>query len=115
MDQTSALDQFNPGVMTLSSGIEIPPPPTVQPKQPSKFAVVMGKVASVAGNIFLPGFGGLFGNMLGGLGLGNTSDPTQYLLLQERIESETRKYEAISAVLKAKHDACMDSIRNIAH
>lgn len=76
----------------------------------------MGRVGSVAANVVAPGAGGIFSDMLRGLGVGALgSDPTQYLRLQERMQAESRAYEAVSAVLKAKHDAAMDSLRNIAH
>jgi hypothetical protein len=70
----------------------------------------------VAANVVAPGAGGIFSDMLRGLGVGALgSDPTQYLRLQERMQAESRAYEAVSSVLKAKHDAAMDSLRNIAH
>ena len=76
----------------------------------------IGKAVSVAANVVMPGAGGIFSDMLRGLGVGALgSDPTQYLRLQERMQAESRAYEAVSSVLKAKHDAAMDSLRNIAH
>ena len=107
---TSSIDGIN-----LGDTIQ---PPATQPqvRQPGRFAGALGRVAGVASNIFLPGAGGIFGDLLRGLGVGSLgSDPVQYLRLQERIQSESRAYEAVSSVLKAKHDAAMDSIRNIAH
>ena len=92
------------------------PPADPQSKQPSKFWGALGKAGSVAANIMLPGAGGIFADMLRGIGVGALgSDPVQYLRLQERIQAESRAYEAVSSVLKAKHDAAMDSLRNISH
>lgn len=91
--------------------------PAVQPppKPANKFLAALGKVVrvagTVAGNVFMPGLGGATGNLLGEMaGLG--SDPLEYLKLQEKIQAESRMYEAASAVLKAKHDAAMDCLRN---
>lgn len=87
-----------------------------QTQQPSKFWGVIGKAGSIAANVMLPGSGGIFADMLRGMGVGALgSDPVQYLRLQERMQAESRAYEAVSSVLKAKHDAAMDSLRNIAH
>lgn len=80
------------------------------------FASALGKVGRLAANVFLPGAGGIFSDMLRGMGVGALgSDSVQYLRLQQRIQAESRAYEAVSSVLKAKHDAAMDSLRNIAH
>lgn len=92
------------------------PTQDAQPSASSKFWGALGKAGSVAANVMLPGVGGIFTDMLRGLGVGALgSDPVQYLRLQERMQAESRAYEAVSSVLKAKHDAAMDSIRNIAH
>ncbi len=110
MATTTSIDQIN-----LSDSVQTPPPDS-QPKQPGKFLGALGKVAGVAANVILPGAGGIFADMLRGMGVGALgSDPMQYLRLQERIQAESRAYEAVSSVLKAKHDAAMDSLRNIAH
>jgi hypothetical protein len=95
-----------------------PPAPVQPPKPPNKFLSALGKVVrvagTVAGNVLMPGLGGATGNLLGQMaGLG--SDPVQYLKLEEKIQAESRMYDAASAVLKAKHDAAMDCLRNIAH
>jgi hypothetical protein len=110
MATTSSIDQIN-----LSDGMQVPVPDP-QTKQPGRFVGALGKVAGLAGNIFLPGAGGIFADMIRGMGVGALgSDSMQYLRLQQRIQAESRAYEAISSVLKAKHDAAMDSLRNIAH
>lgn len=109
MATTSSIDQINLSDTLQTAG------PDSQPKQPGKFLGALGKVAGVATNVILPGAGGIFTDMLRGMGVGGLgSDPVQYLRLQERIQSEARAYEAVSSVLKAKHDAAMDSLRNIA-
>lgn len=41
------------------------------------------------------------------------SDMMYYLRLQVEIMRETREYEAISNIMKAKHDAATNAIRNI--
>lgn len=110
MATTTSIDNIN-----LSDTMQTAPSDS-QPKQPGKFLGALGKVASVATNVILPGAGGIFADMLRGMGVGALgSDPVQYLRLQERIQAESRAYEAVSSVLKAKHDAAMDSLRNIAH
>ena len=92
------------------------PSAATQSKGPGKFLGALGKAASIAGNVFMPGVGGIISDMLGGAGVGAMgSDPMQYLRLQQRINAESRAFEAVSAVLKSKHDAAMDSLRNISH
>jgi hypothetical protein len=125
MATTNPYAQLNYSDYTLATQPLAAPPvqpatPAVQPapKPPNKFLSALGKVVrvagTVAGNVFMPGLGGATGNLLGEMaGLG--SDPVQYLKLQEKIQAESRMYEAASAVLKAKHDAAMDCLRNIAH
>jgi len=100
--------------MSLS---DIPiPAPDPEPKPANAFVGALGRVAGAASNIFLPGAGGIFSDMLRGMGVGAFgSDSVQYLRLQQRMQAESRAYEAVSSVLKAKHDAAMDSLRNIAH
>ena len=41
------------------------------------------------------------------------SETLQYLQLQRQIEQETRAFETASNVLKARHDATMNAIRNL--
>ncbi|MBV8069019.1 MAG: hypothetical protein JO270_03890 [Acidobacteriaceae bacterium] len=110
MATTNAIDQINLGDSMQG------PSADSQPKQASKFWGALGRAGSVAANVVLPGAGGIFADMLRGMGVGALgSDPVQYLRLQERIQAQSRAYEAVSSVLKAKHDAAMDSLRNIAH
>jgi hypothetical protein len=111
MTTSSPIDQIN-----LSDSMPTPPPSDSQPSQPSRFWGALGRAGSIAANVMLPGAGGILTDMLRGLGVGALgSDPVQYLRLQERMQAESRAYEAVSSVLKAKHDAAMDSIRNISH
>lgn len=44
---------------------------------------------------------------------GGESETIKYLELQREIQQETRRYEATSNVMKARHDATMSSIRNL--
>jgi hypothetical protein len=122
MATTNPFAQLNYSDYTLATQpiatLPLATQPVPPPKPPNKFLSVFGKVVraagSVAANVFMPGLGGAMGNLLGGMaGLG--SDPMQYLKLQEKMQAESRMYEAASAVLKAKHDAAMDCLRNIAH
>ena len=46
-------------------------------------------------------------------GLNGTSETLKYLELQRAIEQETRAFETASNVMKARHDATMNSIRNL--
>jgi hypothetical protein len=46
-------------------------------------------------------------------GVAGTSETLQYLELQRAIERESRLYETVSNVMKARHDAAMNSIRNL--
>ncbi len=113
---------MNPiGDLNLGDPITVPPvqpeptPPTTTPTAPNRFIAALGRVGSLAGSVLLPGFGGLAGRMLEGVTSGLANDPSQYLMLQERIQAQARAYEAASSVLKAKHDAAMDCLRNISH
>ena len=45
--------------------------------------------------------------------LGGSSETIRYLELQRAIEEETRMFETVSNVMKARHDAAMSSIRNL--
>jgi hypothetical protein len=80
------------------------------PAQPSKSGKVFGALAQM---------GDIASNFLGGgLLTGLTSavmgdSPMKYLQLQQKMTNESRAFEAVSTVMKAKHDAAMDAIRNI--
>lgn len=88
------------------------------PKQPGAFRRAMGAITGGALNLVAPGAGTALSSLItggmGGLnGIGGGSNPMQYLALQQRMQEESRQFEAASAVLKAKHDAAMSAIRNM--
>src|SRR5262245_7691084 len=84
-------------------------------KQPGAFRRILGAAAGIAGNMVMPGFGGALGNILGGgIRLGSSgTDPSQYLRLSEQVNAQSEAFQAVSGVLKAKHDAAMAAINNI--
>jgi len=51
------------------------------------------------------------GGILAGSG-GLLGDSTQFLMLQQQLQAEQRAVEMASTILKMKHDATMDIIRN---
>ncbi|HEY7211600.1 MAG TPA: hypothetical protein VH477_15100, partial [Bryobacteraceae bacterium] len=59
MATANAVDQIN-----LSDSMLQNSSPTSQPKQPGRFAMVVGKAAGIASNVFFPGAGGIFTDML---------------------------------------------------
>lgn len=86
--------------------------------QPGGFQRFLGAAIGVAGNIFAPGIGGILGNVLGGgLGLGpfggSSTNPAQFLQLQQQIDAQSEAFQTVSAVLKSKHDSAMAAINNI--
>lgn len=91
-------------------------------KQPGGFRKVLGAVVGGVGNMFAPGIGGIIGGAIGGAVGGGLSgvDPSgmfgqsmQYLQLQQQMSMEQQAYEAVSAVMKSRHDASMAAIRNV--
>lgn len=76
-----------------------------------------GAVASVA----VPGVGPAIGaitnavqrNSAQALAFDGESDALRYIELQRAISEETRVFETTSNVMKARHDAMMNSIRNM--
>lgn len=106
-------------------------------KQPGGFRKVLGSLVGGVGNMFAPGIGSLIGGTIsgsiggigggvGGIGgsigigaggagayAGFGSEPMQYLQLQQQMEQESEAYETASMVLKSRHDASMQAIRNI--
>lgn len=88
-----------------------------EPKRPGVFRRVLGSVAGGAANAVAPGVGTLIGNMIGGSIVGPTGgllgESAQFLQLQQQIQAEMRAFETVSAILKSRHDAAMDAIRNI--
>jgi hypothetical protein len=108
MLQTSALPPSvaNSGDVTLVDNSQ--PPAT---GGASKFGQILGKVATTAANIAAPGLGGVLGGRFSSGLLNN--DPMQYLELQQQMLSESRAFETVSNVQKAKHDSAMAAIRNL--
>jgi hypothetical protein len=47
------------------------------------------------------------------LGVDGSSEALQYLELQRAISREARHYETLSNVMKARHEAAMNTIRNL--
>ena len=76
-----------------------------------------GAVASVA----VPGIGPAIGaitsamnrNSAQAMAFDGDSDALRYIELQRAISQETRVFETTSNVMKARHDAMMNSIRNM--
>jgi hypothetical protein len=88
----------------------------IQPQhQPGGFRRFLGAAVGIAGCVFAPGLGGVLGNILGGgLGLGSSStNPAQFLQLQQQIDAQTEAFQTVSAVLKSKHDTAMAAIENM--
>lgn len=85
------------------------------PKPPSAFRRFVGAAVGIAGNIVAPGAGGVLGNLIGGLGGINTAstDPTQFLRLQQQLQAQSEAFQAASNVLKSKHDSAMTAIGNL--
>ena len=98
------------------------------PKQPGMFRRILGMAVGVAGNMFMPGIGGMLGNLIGGGsgGLGNgaagaiagganqiASEGTAYLQLLRQVDQEQEGIQTMGAVLKSKHDALMDVIQDL--
>ncbi len=87
--------------------------------QPSGFRRLLGGIIGGVGNMLMPGVGGMIGNAIsgGGSGMGQSGgilgDSMKYIQLQAEMTKEQEQYEAVSAVLKSRHDSCMDAIRNI--
>ena len=54
-----------------------------------------------------------FNETISSKGINGQSDMMYYLKLQIEMMRESREYQAISNVLKAKHDAATNAIRNM--
>lgn len=84
--------------------------------QPSGFRRVLGGLVGGIGNLVAPGIGSVLGNAIaGGSGMsgGMSTDVTKFLQLQQQMSLEQEQFEAISNVLKSRHDSSMSAIRNI--
>ena len=90
---------------------------TQAPPQPSRFRRFLGAAVGIASNVLAPGIGGIAGNMLGG-GLlggfgGSSTNPAQFLRLQQQVDAQSEAFQTVSAVLKSKHDSAMAAINNM--
>ena len=85
------------------------------PKQPGTFRRILGAAVGLAGNVFAPGLGGALGNLIGGGVSGGTAgtDPNQYLQLAKQVNAQSEAFQAVSDVLKSKHDSAMAAINTI--
>jgi len=84
------------------------------PKPPGTFRRLLGAAAGIAGNMFAPGMGSILSSVIGGSGLSSAStDPTQYLQLQQQINAQSEAFQIMSNVLKSKHDSAMAAINNL--
>lgn len=95
--------------------------PQKKPSRRSTFGTILRAAAGVA-SVALPGIGPAVGAIAGAIDrnrresferFDGTSDTLRYLELQRAIEQETRAFETASNVMKARHDATMNSIRNL--
>ena len=98
-------------------------PATESPRPPrrSTFSTILRTAARVAA-VAVPVVGPAIDAISGAVnrsrieaitGFGGTSETLKYLELQRAIEQETRAFETASNVMKARHDATMNSIRNL--
>jgi hypothetical protein len=87
--------------------------------QPSGFRRVLGGIVGGVGNMLMPGIGGMIGGAIAGTGVlgtgqaGLLGDSMKFLQLQQEMSVEQEAFQAVSAVVKSRHDSCMDAIRNI--
>ena len=94
---------------------------STQPQpQPSAFRRVLGGIVGGVGNMLMPGIGSMIGNAISGnSGMGGMNqagllgDSMKYLQFQQEISQQQEAFESVSAVIKSRHDSCMDAIRNI--
>jgi hypothetical protein len=100
---------------SLSSILNMTSAPSVGPsKARSIFSSILGGTA----NMFFPGLGTIIGNAVGGSALSAGTpmlgaQTTQYLQLQQEIESETIAFNLASNVLKVRADAESKAIDNM--
>ena len=87
---------------------------TQLPKPPGAFRRILGAAAGVAGNAVAPGMGSILSSIIGGAGLNSAStDPAQYLRLQQQMNAQAEAFQSISNVLKSRHDSAMAAINNL--
>jgi hypothetical protein len=81
-----------------------------QAQQPSLFKRMFGAITGVAG-LATPGLGAL-GSLIGA-NAGGGVDPNQYLQIQKQMSEQSEAFEAVSNVLKSKHESAMSAIQNM--
>jgi hypothetical protein len=106
------------GVSSPNYGLDEILQATQSQSQPSTFRRVLGGLVGGIGNMFAPGMGGMIGSLIsgsGGLGGGGgmMGDMMKYLQLQQQMSVEQEQFEAVSSVMKSRHDSSMAAIRNI--
>src|ERR1700760_4803162 len=84
---------------------------------PSGARGVFGSILGSIGNMMVPGLGSIIGNAIGGSALGGAmpvlgGQTTQYLQLQQEIESQDVAFSLASTVLKVRHDSASKAIDN---
>ncbi|MFZ0735281.1 MAG: hypothetical protein WAM79_23390 [Candidatus Sulfotelmatobacter sp.] len=113
----SSISNLLGGIGTSNYSIDQLLEATQPQPQPSGFRKVLGGIVGGVGNMLMPGIGGLIGNAISGTSGINSGgvlgDSVKYLQLQQEMSTEQEGYEAVSAVVKSRHDSCMDAIRNI--
>jgi len=111
----------NPAPAPTTTDLVTPQQPaaTKPPGVPGAFRRTMGAVLGGVANIVAPGAGSVIGNLIGGgmnfggIGSGVSSDSMQMLQMQQQVNAESRQYEMLSNVMKARHDSAMAAIRNM--
>jgi hypothetical protein len=77
------------------------------------FRRILGTIAGGAANIFAPGIGGIIGGLIGGAGSpGLGGESMQYLQLMQQMQAETRAFETVVSISKARQEASMSAIRS---
>jgi hypothetical protein len=87
-----------------------------QPAKTSRFRQIVGNVVGTAGNVVMPGVGGIVGRMISGNpGTGTLLGPDTWSMLsyQQQMIQESQQFELISTILKNRHDSAMSAIRNM--
>ena len=70
-----------------------------------------------AANIFMPGMGSVIGGIIGGSSMGgannfNNMTPASMLQMQAQVQMEQLAFTTASTIMKDRHDAAMEAIRN---
>lgn len=85
---------------------------------PSGARGIFSSILGGIGNLAAPGLGTIIGNAIGGSALGGAmpllgGQTTQYLQLQQQMESESLAYDLASNVLKTRYDSASKAIDNM--